>query len=99
MSSENKEEQPQRHAWSLHLDHENYFLDEPITGWVELFVQDVYMAAKIQLTLMQFVLVTVSDKYARKVALKSRVKLNQRLCAWFWRSVDTIEPKKLELHY
>lgn len=65
-SSDSKEEQPLRHAWSLHLDHENYFLDEPITGWVELFVRDVYMAAKIQLTLMQFVTVKVSDKYVQK---------------------------------
>lgn len=61
--SDNKGKKPQRHVWSLHFDRPEFYLDEPITGWVELVVQDVYMASTIKLSLMQFVTVTVSDKY------------------------------------
>jgi len=62
-SREAKEQKPLRHAWSLHLDYDDFYLDEPISGHLELLVQDVYMARTIELNLMQYITVAVSDKY------------------------------------
>ena len=60
---------PLRLAWSVHFDQADFYLDEPISGYIELVVQDVYMASTIKVNLMQFVTVTVSDKYAQNLAL------------------------------
>ena len=64
-SREAKELKPLRHAWAVHLDYADFYLDEAISGYVELVVQDVYMARTIELNLMQYITVKVSDKYER----------------------------------
>jgi hypothetical protein len=76
-SRDSKELKPLRHAWSLHLLHDDFYLDEPISGHVELVVQDVYMAASIHVNLVQIITMTVSDK-VKKLAtamLKNPVSL------------------------
>lgn len=64
-SKESQEPKPTRHAWAVHFDFPNFYLDETISGFVELIVQDVYMASSIHLNLLQIITVTVSDKYGR----------------------------------
>lgn len=68
MSADSRAKKVERHAWSIHFDQDDFYLDEPVTGWIELVVQDVYMASTIKVNLMQFVTVTVSDKYACNAA-------------------------------
>lgn len=68
MSADPRAKKVERHAWSIHFDQANFYLDELISGWIELVVQDVYMASTIKINLMQFVTVTVSDKYVCKLA-------------------------------
>lgn len=64
MSTNDEEDlKPLRHRWSINLAHKDFYIDEPISGHVELLVQDVYMAAKIELTFTQYITVVVSDKY------------------------------------
>lgn len=71
-----------RHAWAVHFDHEDFYLDEAISGYVELVVQDVYMASKVSVNLIQLVTVSVSEKYVRKKGNEKRENLKRSAKAY-----------------